>query len=63
MVIDVFGLLSTNDFDSEIKVGRLGVESKEEAEELIQTLDNMVYKLPKKKQYICEYRWEKVNVD
>ena len=41
MVIDVFGLLSTNDFDSEIKVGRLGVESK-------------------KKQFICEYRWEKV---
>ena len=54
MVIDVFGLLSTNDFDSEIKVGRLGVESKEEAEELIQTLDNMVYKLPKKKQFIFE---------
>lgn len=62
MVIDVFGLLSTNDFDSELKVGRLYVKSEKEAQDLVQTLNGMVYKLPKKKQYISEYRWEKVNV-
>lgn len=60
MIVDVFGLLSTNDFDSELKVGRLYVKSEKEAQDLVQTLNGMVYKLPEEKQYISEYRWEKV---
>ena len=60
MIVDVFGLLSTNDFDSELKVGRLYVKSEKEAQDLVQTLNSMVYKLPEEKQYISGYRWEKV---
>ena len=60
MIIDVYGLLTTNDFDSEIKVGRLNVVSIEEADKLINMIDNMARKVPEKKQFICEYRWEEV---
>ena len=60
MIVDVFGLLSTNDFDSELKVGRLYVKSEKEAQDLVQTLNGMVYKLPEEKQYISKYRWERV---
>ena len=60
MIVDVFGLLSTNDFDSELKVGRLYVKSEKEAQNLVQTLNGMVYKLPEEKQYISKYRWERV---
>ena len=60
MLVDIFGLLTTNDYDTELKVGRLYVESEEEVDELVQTLDSMVRKIPKRKQYVCEYRWEKI---
>ena len=60
MLIDVFGLLTTNDYDTELKVGRLYIESAEEADKLIKMLDTMVRKVPERKQFICEYRWEEV---
>ena len=60
MIIDVYGLLTTNDFDSEIKVGRLNVVSTEEADKLIKMIDTMARKVPERRQYICEYRWEEV---
>lgn len=60
MIVELYGLLTTADYDSELKIGRLYVESEEEVDELVQTLDSMVRKIPKRKQYICEYRWEKV---
>ena len=60
MLIDVFGLLTTADFDTEIKVGRLDVLSAEEADKLIKMIDTMARKVPERKQFICEYRWEEV---
>ena len=60
MIIDVYGLLATRDFDTEIKVGRLNAVSVEEAHKLIKMLDVMAHKVPESKQFICEYRWEKV---
>ena len=60
MLIDVFGLLTTADFDTEIKVGRLDVVSAEEADKLIKMIDTMARKVPERRQYICEYRWEEV---
>ena len=60
MLIDVFGLLATNDYDTELKVGRLYIESAEEADKLIKLLDSRTHKVPEGKQYICEYRWEEV---
>ena len=60
MIIDVYGLLATRDFDTEIKVGRLNAVSVEEAHKLIKMLDVMTHKVPESKQFICEYRWEKV---
>ena len=60
MIVELYGLLTTADYDSELKIGRLYVESEEEVDELVQTLDSMARKIPKRKQYICEYRWEKV---
>ena len=60
MLVDIYGLLTTNDFDSEIKVGRLSIVSAEEADKLIKMLDTMVRKVPESKQFICEYRWEEV---
>ena len=63
MLVDIYGLLTTNDFDSEIKVGRLSIVSAEEADKLIKMLDTMVRKVPERKQFICEYRWEEVKAD
>ena len=60
MIIDVYGLLTTNDFDTEIKVGRLSVISAEEADKLIKIIDDMARKVPERRQFICEYRWEEV---
>ena len=60
MIIDVYGLLTTNDFDSEMKVGRLNVVSAEEADKLIKMIDDMARKVPERRQFICEYRWEEV---
>ena len=60
MIVDIYGLLTTNDFDTEIKVGRLDVISAEEADKLIKMIDNMARKVPERKQFICEYRWEEV---
>ena len=60
MLVDIYGLLTTADFDTEIKVGRLNTVSAEEADKLIKMLDVMAHKVPEKKQYICEYRWEEV---
>ena len=60
MWVESVGLLTTSDYGTEVKVGRLYVESEEEVDELVQTLDSMVRKIPKRKQYVCEYRWEKV---
>ena len=60
MLIDVFGLLTTADFDTEIKVGRLNTVSAEEADKLIKMIDDMARKVPERRQYICEYRWEEV---
>ena len=60
MLIDVFGLLTTNDYDTELKVGRLYIESAEEADKLIKLLDSRTHKVPERKQFICEYRWEEV---
>ena len=60
MIVDIYGLLTTNDFDSEIKVGRLSIVSAEEADKLIKMIDTMARKVPERRQYICEYRWEEV---
>ena len=60
MVVDVYGLLTTNDYDTEMKVGRFYVVSAEEVDKLIKMMDNMARKVPERKQYISEYRWEKV---
>ena len=60
MIVDIYGLLTTNDFDTEVKVGRLCITSAEEADKLIKMLDTMVRKVPERKQFICEYRWEEV---
>ena len=60
MIIDVYGLLTTADFDTEIKVGRLDIISAEEADKLIKMIDTMARKVPERRQYICEYRWEEV---
>lgn len=60
MIVDIYGLLTTNDYDTEMKVGRLYVESAEEADKLIKMIDNMVRKVPERRQFICEYRWEEV---
>lgn len=60
MIVDVYGLLTTNDFDTEIKVGRLYVASAEEADKWIKIIDDMARKVPERKQFICEYRWEEV---
>ena len=60
MIVDIYGLLTTNDFDSEIKVGRLSIVSAEEADKLIKMIDTMARKVPERRQFICEYRWEEV---
>ena len=60
MIVDIYGLLTTNDYDTEMKVGRLYVTSAEEADKFIKMIDSMVRKVPERKQYICEYRWEEV---
>ena len=60
MIVDVYGLLTTNDYDTEMKVGRIYVVSAEEVDKLIKMMDNMARKVPERKQYISEYRWEKV---
>ena len=60
MLVDIYGLLTTADFDTEIKVGRFYVVSAEEVDKLIKMMDNMTRKVPERKQYISEYRWEKV---
>ena len=60
MIVDIYGLLTPNDFDSEIKVGRLSIVSAEEADKLVKMLDSMAHKVPERKQFICEYRWEEV---
>ena len=60
MIVDIYGLLTTNDFDSEIKVGRLSIVSAEEADKLIKMIDTMARKVQERRQFICEYRWEEV---
>ena len=60
MIVDIYGLLTTNDYDTEMKVGRFYVVSAEEVDKLIKMMDNMARKVPESKQFICEYRWEKV---
>ena len=60
MIVDIYGLLTTNDYDTEVKVGRLCIASAEEADKLIKMIDTMARKVPERRQYICEYRWEEV---
>ena len=54
MIVDIYGLLTTNDYDREVKVGRFCIASAEEADKLIKMVETMVRKVPERKQFICE---------
>lgn len=61
MVIDVYGLLA-EDYETEIRVGRMYVGSPWEANKIVHQLNCLTKKLPENEQFISEYRWEEAGL-